>query len=225
MHLYLNENKKIDEDQRLRKEVVELMETINNGVDPDELNELAKNKAYKYLKLKKKKGIYVAEINSEAIKEANKYHGMMALVSNKEKISKECLEKYRLREKIEENFEIIKDDCDGKKVRCWSDTKYQGRLFVQFVALGYYDFMYSEINRIKKEVDNYISINKTNSEDLKIYRSLKMWLHDMSLERILMWFDTVEKHEVTSRFAKKYWTTETTKRDKLFFKLLGIDIM
>ena len=45
----------------------------------------------------------------------------------------------------------------------------------------------------------------------------------MSLERILMWFDTIEETVVSSKLSRKYWTTETTKRDELFLNLLGVN--
>ena len=224
LHLYLNEEKKLEEDKKNRKEIYEIMEIINNGLNPEELDDKSYKKAQKYLIITKKRGgKYVAEINSDAVRDANKYNGMMALISDKEKTSKSCLEKYRLREKIEENFGRFKDDCDGNRVRVWSDIKYQGRIFVQFVALGYYDCFYSEIKRIKKEIDETISNEEFSKQELKVYRSLKTWLHDMSLERILMWFDTIEETVVSSKLSSKYWTTETTKRDELFLKLLGVN--
>ena len=224
LHLYLNEDKKLEEDRKNRKEINEIMEMINNGLNPEDLDEKSYKISQKCLKITKKRGgKYVAEIDSDAVKEVNKYNGMMALISNKKKNSKSCLKKYRLREKIEENFGRFKDDCDGNRVRVWSDIKFQGRIFVQFVALGYYDCFYSELKRIKKEIDDVISNEKVSKQELSVYRSLKTWLHDMSLERILMWFDTIEETVVSSKLSRKYWTTETTKRDELFLNLLVVN--
>lgn len=91
------------------------------------------------------------------------------------------------------------------------------------MALGYYDCFYSELKKIKKEIDDVISNEKVSKQELSVYRSLKTWLHDMSLERILMWFDTIEETVVSSKLSRKYWTTETTKRDELFLNLLGVN--
>ena len=40
----------------------------------------------------------------------------------------------------------------------------------------------------------------------------------MSLERLLSWFDVVEETVVSSNLKRKYWITETTKRDNLLCK-------
>ena len=227
LYLYFNEDIKTHEDRELRKEVASFQADINNGFCLDEFNPQAKAKAEKFLHINEGEGeTSTATFNDDAIKEASKYHGIMALVGSKEQTPAEEYRKYRLRGKIEQSFQIKKDDCDGNRPRCQSDAVYNGRLFVQFVAMGYYDYLYGEINRIKREIDDVLterSEEKVSADDLRTYRQLKTWLHDLSLERILAWFDVYETSCVSYKLKMRTWTSSTTKRDQLFLKLLGVN--
>ena len=226
LYLYFNEDIKTHEDREFRKEVASFQADINNGFSLDEFNVQAKAKAKKFLRINEGENkTSTAIFNDDAIKEASKYHGIMALVGSKEQTPAEVYRKYRLRGKIEQSFQIKKDDCDGNRPRCQSDAVYNGRLFVQFVAMGYYDYLYGEINRIKREVDDVLakrSAEKVSADDLRTYRQLKTWLHDLSLERILAWFDVYETSCVSYKLKKRTWTSSTTKRDQLFLRLLGV---
>ena len=226
LYLYFNEDIKTHEDREFRKEVASFQADINNGFCLDEFNVQAKAKAKKFLRINEGENkTSTAIFNDDAIKEASKYHGIMALVGSKEQTPAEVYRKYRLRGKIEQSFQIKKDDCDGNRPRCQSDAVYNGRLFVQFVAMGYYDYLYGEINRIKREVDDVLakrSAEKVSADDLRTYRQLKTWLHDLSLERILAWFDVYETSFVSYKLKKRTWTSSTTKRDQLFLRLLGV---
>ncbi len=224
LHIYRDESKALGVSREFRKEIASLMEQINNGLDTEILSGAGQKKVAACLVIHKKRGGgVVAELNDEGIEEYCKYDGFMALVSSREKDAGECLRKYRLREHIEDSMEIKKDRCDGSKPRSWHDGTYNGKLFAQFVAMGYYDFLYGELRRIRQEVDTaLLTPGAIDSQELPVWRSLKTWLHKMSLERILAWFDVYETCNVTSKFAHKIWTTENTKRDRLFLKLLGI---
>lgn len=229
LYLYFNEDIKTHEDRELRKEVASLQADINNGFCLDEFNPQANARAKKFLRIEEGEGeATIATFNDDAIKEASKYHGIMALVGSKEETPAEEYRKYRLRGKIEQSFQIKKDDCDGNRPRCQSDAVYNGRLFVQFVAMGYYDYLYGEINRIKREIDDVLTKRSgeiVSADDLRTYRQLKTWLHDLSLERILAWFDVYETSCVSYKLKKRMWNSSTTKRDQLFLKLLGVEML
>lgn len=101
----MNEDKKLEEDRKNRKEINEIMEMINNGLNPEDLDEKSYKISQKCLKITKKRGgKYVAEIDSDAVKEVNKYNGMMASISNKEKNSKSCLKKIQIKRKNRRKF-------------------------------------------------------------------------------------------------------------------------
>ena len=72
-----------------------------------------------------------------------------ALVSNCEKDSFECLRKYRRRGTIEFFFESGKQRTDGNRTRVWTSDALMGRMFVQFVALCYYEYLSEQIQEMK----------------------------------------------------------------------------
>ena len=105
----------------------------------------------------------------------------------------------------------------------WSADALRGRLFTQFVALCYYEYLSEEIRRIKLTlgVANGDPLHDTKKV-LDLEKKLKHWLKESSIHTVLQWFDTVEGVDVSSKLAKKRWTTEITLRDKLFLEKLGI---
>jgi hypothetical protein len=58
---------------------------------------------------------------------------------------------------------------------------------------------------------------------LDLEKKLKHWLQESSINTILQWFDTVEGVGISSKLTKKRWSTEITKRDKLFLEKLGLN--
>lgn len=224
LHIYCNEAKKMAMDREFRREIVELRDQINNGLDPEDLNKSGQAKVKKCLVIvRKKNGMISAELNDDGMDEYNRYHGFIALAASREKDTGRCLQKNRMREHIEDSIEIKKEKCDGDKPRNWYDNTHNGKLFVQFVAMGYYDYLYGGIKRVRDEVCCRLQNPEgINSKEISIWRRLKTWLHDMSLERILAWFDVYETSVVSSKMARKVWTTENTHRDRLFLKLLGV---
>ena len=121
---------------------------------PHELSPAAQEKARKYFEVKKWGSKITATANNKAIKDANKYHGYFALVSNKEKDPFECLRKYRKRETIESFFESEKQRADGTRARVWYTDTLRGRMFVQFISLCYYEYFSEEIRKLKAVLDS-----------------------------------------------------------------------
>lgn len=74
---------------------------------------------------------------------------LFALVSNCEKDAPECLRKYRAREIIECFLESGKQRVDGSRIRVWSGESLKGRMFFQFVALCYYEYLSEQICQLK----------------------------------------------------------------------------
>ena len=96
-------------------------------------------------------------------------------------------------------------------------------MFVQFVALCYYEYISNEIRRIKS------TLGKPNGdpahdlkENLKLEAKLKTWLENTPVYLTLQWFDTIEEVEVSYKLKTKRWSTEMTARDRLFLSKLGI---
>ena len=60
--------------------------------------------------------------------------------------------------------------------------------------------------------------NTLSKKELSDEEKLLKWLNDHSMVQIFDWFDCVERTDVHD----KHWTTETTQRDQLFLKKLGV---
>ena len=200
-------------------ELKRLVEVGEEGI----LSETALKKVDRYLLVRRRAGTVNVTFNEEACAETKKYHGYFALVSNCEKEPFGCLLLYRKREYIESFFRYLKRRTDGEKPRVWSADALRGRLFTQFVALCYYEYLSEEIRKMK------LTLGKANGDpqhdtkkNLDLEKKLKHWLDESSIHTVLQWFDTVEAVTVSSKLAKKRWTTEITQRDRLFLDKLGV---
>ena len=174
-----------------------------------------------YLTVKRTaKGVKV-DFKMDEIEEAKRYWGYFVLVSNEIKDPFDALKAYRSREKIEELFATYKDSFDGRKPRTWYPENLYGRQFAQFVGLGYHCFLAKRILDVKKALSEKETEGKTK-EELSLEAKLLAWLNQHSLIQILDWFRCVDYVAATGNASASKWTTETTRRDQLFLKMLGV---
>jgi transposase len=221
LHIYFNSARMVEDDTCFDHDLIELRRAIEEGANVDDLSQSAQDKVKKYLHIKRRGG--KVSFNEAACSERKKYHGYFALVSNCEKDAFECLRKYRKRETIESYFESMKQRADGTRVRVWDTDTLRGRMFVQFVALCYYEYLSNEIRNIKKPLGIKNGDPKHDTEsNLKLEKRLKIWLDDSPIYLILQWFDTIEGVKVSSKLLSKRWTTEITLRDKMFLEKMGV---
>ena len=222
LHLYYNPFRKAENDAAFENDLMELKGLVEAG-EEGKLSETALKKVGRYLLIRRRAGTVKVAFNEEACAEVKKHHGYFALVSNCEKEPFGCLLLYRKREYIESCFRNLKRRTDGEKPRVWSADALRGRLFTQFVALCYHEYLSEEIRKMKQTlgVVNGDPLHDTKKV-LDLENNLKRWLEHSSIHTVLQWFDTVEGVSVSSKLAKKRWTTEITQRDKLFLEKLGI---
>jgi transposase len=225
LHIYFNPGRRAEDDACFDNDLIELRRTIEEGINVDDLPESIQNKATKYLHIKKWGTKAHVSFNEAACSEVKKYHGYFALVSNCEKNPFECLMKYRKRESIESYFQSMKQRADGTRVRVWDMDTLRGRMFVQFVALCYYEYLSNEIRNIKKllGIKNGDPKHDT-STNLSLEKKLKNWLDNSPIYIVLQWFDTVEGVKISSKLHSKRWTTEITLRDKMFLEKMGVTL-
>ena len=224
LHIYFNHTRQNNDKIALESDLYELKTLLENGISMEELSPSAREKARKYFILKKWGDKVTAIANNKAIQNANKYHGYFVLVSNKEKDPFECLRKYRKRETIESFFEAEKQHTDGARARVWHADTLRGRMFVQFVALCYYEYFGEEIRKLKRQLDNEIHSGQLNSTDLKVTRKLNTWVNNTPLYLQLQWFDTIEQVKVSSKLRNRRWNTETTAQDHLYLYKIGVNL-
>jgi transposase len=223
LNLYLNSVKRAEEEGRFDEDLIELRRNIEAGIKLENLPNDIQNKAKRYLHIKQWGNKSYVSFNEVACREAKKYFGYFALTSNCEKDTFECLRKYRKRETIESFFQSMKRRADGKRVRVWDTDTLRGRLFVQFVALCYYEYLIEEIRNIKKSLGVMNGDPKHDTAaNIKLEKKLKTWLDNSPIYIVLQWFDTIEGIVVSSKLTSKRWTTEITSRDRLFLDKLGV---
>jgi transposase len=222
LHLYYNPSRKAENDAAFENDLMEMKRIVEAG-EEGSLSETALKKLDRYLLVSRRAGIVNVTFNERACADAKKYHGFFALVSNCEKEPFGCLLLYRKREYIESCFRDLKRRTDGEKPRVWSADALRGRLFTQFVALCYHEYLSEEIRKMKLTlgVSNGDPLHDTKKV-MDLEKKLKRWLDDSSIHTVLQWFDTVEGVRVSSKLAKKRWTMEITRRDRLFLDKLGI---
>ena len=227
LHLYFNPSKKDKEDASLFDNVAEVKHLIESGVELGELSNEALRIAEKYLLIARKRGSGGLSVayNKRKLDEACKLHGFFALVANHEKDRFVALEKYRKRERVEEYFKLAKNDADAARPRVWYADHLMGRMILQFIALAYEDYLRYEIGKMKailgKETGD---VAHDTPERLKLERDLKKWLDKTSFSNILRWFDAYETTAVSTSIRNWRWNSATTKRDRLFLKMLGLKL-
>ena len=223
LHLYFNPFRRAEQDAAFDRDIFELKRLLEEGTPEEELSENAVRKAHKYLFVRHYGEKATVTFNEKAIAEQKKYHGFFALVSNCEKDAFECLRKYRRRETIESFFESVKQRADGARTRVWSSECLMGRMFVQFVALCYYEHFSEQLREMKRTLGLEISNHaQGTAESLKRSKKLLAWLQNTPVYLTLQWFDAVEEVKVSTKLLSKRWTTEITERDKMFLDKLGL---
>lgn len=203
LNIYFNHSRQNADKIALENDLFELKTLLEGGTPIDELSPTAQEKARKYFTLKKRGNKVAVVADNKAIQEANKYHGYFVLVSNKERDPFECLRKYRKRETIESFFEAEKQHADGTRARVWYTDTLRGRMFVQFVALCYYEYFSEEIRKLKKILESEISSGRLGSSELKTAKKLSSWVNNTPLYLQLQWFDAVERVEISSKLRSR----------------------
>lgn len=220
LHLYLSKDRRLEEEERFGAEIFELKRDIEMGLY-DQLSESAKKRAAKYLIISRvgRGGKLRVEINEDASEQAKKDYGYFALISNKAGDCFEALKTYRLREKIEEAFKDTKNRIDGHRTRVWDGDTLKGRMFCQFVGLGYYCFLRQKIKILKESLQHDIQNTELEVQVRKQREVLLKWLNKQTMQSLLDWLDCIEITSYNSVLNDRCWDT---KRDRMFFTLLGV---
>jgi transposase len=225
LNIFFNSARRAEEEISFDEDLIELRKHVEKGIKVEDLPKTAQEKVKRYLQIKRWGRKTHVSFNETACREAKKYLGYFALVSNCEKDPFECLSKYRKRLTIESFFESMKQRADGARVRVWDSDTLRGRLFVQFIALCYYEYLSNEIRNIKSALG---IPNGDHAHDLaaniKLEKKLKAWLDNSPIYLVLQWFDTIEGVKVSSKLSAKRWSTEITNQDKLFLEKLGVKL-
>ena len=218
VHVYLSETRHYKHSEKFKNTIFELKECIEAGVELTKTQEELRDK---YFEVKSTRSGVVANIRNDEYNKAQKRKGIFVVISNHKKDTKEALEYYRRREKIEDSYKIEKDKTDGDKPRVWTMETYKGRAYVQFISICYYSWLYKKIQWMKETLGNK---NGDPKHDLKSNidkeKALLKWINSTSLYRILLHFDSYQTVQVRRGGKLKSWTGEMTALDRLFIEKL-----
>ena len=221
LHLFLDKPKHEIEKSDLAYDIRRIQAQLEAGVEI--INADEQRLMDKYLIIKNTKKGKSIQYNDAAFMKDTAYAGCMVLISNAPMNTFNALHHYSKREKIEEYFRTDKQSFDANLTRVWKPESLNGRFFCQFVSICYTEFFKKRLKDLKEElaVPNGDPVHDS-AENMKAEKQLLNWLNKMSIKRLFDWFDCIEKVEVDNGFGKKRWTTETTARDRLFLRKMGI---
>ena len=123
--------------------------------------------------------------------------GVTIMLSSNDKLGKEnILDLYRRKDHVEKQFDVLKNELDGDRLRVQSKEAMEGRLFVKFISM----IIYSAITNNMKE------------KNLFAQYTIKEMLSEL------------KKLKIVTMNNGKYFLTETTKRQKEIFREFGVEI-
>ena len=223
IHIYSNPFRRVEQENELNASLFEIKAHIESGKAIEELSDNAIKKIEQFMHVHYYAGKPIVSFNEAAIAERKKYHGYFVLISSSEKDTFTCLSKYRRRGLIESFFESEKQRPDGNRPREWSSDVLRGRMFVQFVALCYFEYFHQKIVRLKSELGKPDGIPEHDcATNIAMEEKLKSWLCNTPLYLVLQWFDVIESVSISTQLKNKRWNTETTLRDKMFLEKIGM---
>ena len=223
LHIFYNAARKADEDSCFDQDLMSIKKMLEEEVPFNELSEAAQSKVKKYLTIKVWGKTTHISYNEKACAQAKLYHGFFTLVSNSEKDTFSALSKYRKREHVEDCFRSAKQHVDSTRLRVWDPDTLRGRMFVQFIALCYYEFLNEKVRKMKLELGKAPDdSNPKSKQQIKLEKKLRSWLENTPIYLQLQWFDVIEGVKISSKLKSARWSTETTSRDKLYLEKLGM---
>jgi transposase len=194
-HVYYDSLKVSLENKKFDRVLYDCFQELQAG------NENAVHKVYyeKFFHVKQtpKRGRKV-EYNQQAIDNHRENTiGWFVLISNDIKDPVKALEVYRLKDSAEKNFDDLKNDLDGRRLRIHSDQAMEGRLFIQFIAL----ILSSRIKQIMHEAG---------------------WFKNHDMQQVIDEMKSLREIR-TSDSRKRVISTPTAMQEKII-KLFGIAI-
>lgn len=221
LHVFRIRDKQYEDSKRFERDIESVRKHILDG---DPLTPSAQNLADQCFDIKSaRNGTKIIKLNQKGCLEYSKYFGLLILLSNTEKGRESALTIYRKREHIEDHYEKLKNIAEGSKPRVWDEWRFRGRQFIQFVSLGYFDFLYKKIKELKQTLGmpNGNPLHDLDA-NLKEEKKVKSWIEDKSLHEILDWFDCVELVNLCGgKHPQVSMITEQVKRDVKFLDVLG----
>ena len=193
LHFYYNDQKATDDKTRFNGMLDRLEYNLVNGT-PDPADEKLYQKYFTINETPVRGKTY--SYKEDAIRKAEKNFGYFALMSNGIKDPVEALRIYRLKDLIEKSFGNLKERLSMRRMSVASEENFEGKLFVQFVAL-------QMVSYIKKQMDeNGLFTNYT-------------------IQSLLDELDTIEYYQQP---GKAHHLSEITNKQRELYELMGVEV-
>ncbi len=193
-HIFYNEKASIDYKHYLYKAIMEIEEKMKSFENKQKyLEDNINNKYKRYFQITDQS----ITRNQKEIEDAIFRAGILVFILHGKTLdSKDLIESYRNRDRVEKDINSLKNHIDTKRIRAHNQDTSNGRLFIKFIALI-----------IRTKIMNVIK----NDKNLKKY----------SINEIIA---ELKKLKVNTFDDKNKFLTEFTKKQKLIFKAFNIDI-
>ena len=172
-YIYLDEKRRADERSVFLKKIIEAEDVIKNikFKNKEEIETfLAENiKGWKNIfQIAESSGKYNIKRNNKSINNYLERLGIFILLSNKNLNKEDIMSIYRRKDAIEKFFDNMKNDINRKRLRSHKQETFEGRLFLDFIAL----IIYSKIIKVMR--DQGISKNYSLQELMYELKKIKL---------------------------------------------------
>jgi transposase len=138
IHYYYNIDQAADDEKAFDRRLFSLKQELESGKRVPEHEKLYQ----KYFIIKKtpRRGTQVT-LREENVSKAKRYYGFFALITNETMDAVTALEIYRNKDVVEKAFGNLKERLNMRRALVSSEQSFEGKLFVQFVALIYLSYI------------------------------------------------------------------------------------
>ncbi len=191
LHFYYNDQKATDDKIRFNAMLDRLEYNLINGTpDPEDERLYQKYMIIHETPVRGK----TYSFKEDAIRKAERNYGYFALMSNGIKDPVEALRIYRLKDLIEKSFGNLKERLSMRRMSVASEENFEGKLFVQFVALQLMSY-------IKRQMDENGLFN------------------NYTMQSLLDELDTIEYHQQP---GKTHHLSEITQKQRKLYELMDV---
>ncbi len=138
IHYYYNIDRAAEDEKAFDRKLVVLRHELESGKRVPEHENLYKK--YFETKTTPKRGAK-ATVDEEVVREAKRYYGFFALLTNETMDAITALELYRNKDVVEKAFGNLKERLNMRRTLVSSEQSLDGKLFVEFVALVYLSYI------------------------------------------------------------------------------------
>ena len=193
LHFYYNDQKATDDKAHFNSMLDRLENNLINGT-PDPADDKLYKK-YFIIKETPVRGVTYS-FKEDTIRKVEKNYGYFVLMTNGIKDPVEAIRIYRLKDLIEKSFGNLKERLSMRRMSVASEENFEGKLFVQFVALQI-------VSYIKKQMDEH------------------GLFYNYTIQSLLDELDVIEYYQQP---GKTHHLSEITEKQKKLYEMMNVSV-